>query len=63
MVDMWNQTGLITLKLFSKEEVEELRKESWRLLNERDPDWEKHGMEGHQPYHQHIKILNYLKVC
>ena len=47
---MWKQTGLINLQLFSKEEVAELRKESWRLLNERDPDWEKHGVDGHQPY-------------
>ena len=52
ILEIWNKNGLINLKLFSKEEVEELRKESSRLLNERDPDWEKHGIEGHQPYNQ-----------
>ena len=33
ILEIWNKNGLINLNLFSKEEVEELRKESSRLLN------------------------------
>ena len=54
ILETWKENGFFNIPMFSKEVVEEIRKESTRLLNERDPEWEKHGMDGHKFYeHPH----------
>jgi len=46
----WNQNGYINVQMFSQDEIAELRTEGKRLLSERDSNWDKHGVEGSQPY-------------
>ena len=40
VLETWKENGFINISMFSKENVEEMRKEATRLLNKRDPEWE-----------------------
>ena len=46
----WNKNGYVNIPFFTEEEISDIRKEGKRLLVERNPYWEKHGLEGSQPY-------------
>ena len=63
ILETWKENGFFNIPMFSKEVVEEIRKESTRLLNERDPEWEKHGMDGHKFYeHPHKSSELFMKI-
>ena len=60
IIETWNKNGYASIQMFSKKEVSELRKEAMRLLVERDPEWDKHGATGSEPYkqpHKHSKLF------
>ena len=50
ILEEWVKNGYVNIPVFTEEEISNIRKEGKRLLVERDPDWEKHGLEGSQPY-------------
>ena len=63
ILETWKENGFINIPLFSKEAVKEMRKEATRLLNERDPEWEKHGIDGHKFYeHPHKSSELFTKI-
>lgn len=63
MLQTWNETGYISISVFSKSEVEEMKTEALRLFNERDPEWNKHGLEGSRPYlNPHEKSVVFDKI-
>ena len=56
----WIQNGYVNIPIFSKKEVLEMKKEAMRLLVERDPEWDKHGATGSEPYklpHKYSKVF------
>lgn len=59
----WIELGFLNFPIFSEEVVSQMKKESKRLLYERDPDWEKYGKEGHRFFeHPHKKSDLFLKI-
>ena len=46
----WNQNGYVNISFFTKEQISDIKREGKRLLIERDSNWDKHGLEGSQPY-------------
>ena len=63
MLKSWEENGFINIPMFSKEVVKEMGREASRLLNERDPEWEKNGMGGHRFYeHPHKSSELFMKI-
>ena len=63
LLENWDEMGFINIPSFSFEEVEEMKSEAMKLLNDRDPNWDKHGIEGSQPFkHPHKKSKLFEKI-
>ena len=59
----WYENGYVNIPFLTEEEISDIRKEGKRLLIERDSNWEKHGIEGSQPYRlPHTESVIFEKI-